>query len=113
MSTKRRWDEVEGSMSESTLRKRFAAEWYRLYKHTVAGGEQFVAHTEARTMHIVQGSCSVECGAVVFLLVAGDILELDAGKYELKVPTGQSLEYINVYDLRQFPEFAEIYKPEK
>lgn len=96
---KRRWDRNEGELSEAALRQRFGGNTFRVARNVYPRATAFIGRTRACTMYVVRGSCwlrSVDEGQ----FSAGDVVEIEAGSYEIKVPETSDIEIVTVWDLR-------------
>jgi hypothetical protein len=95
----RRWNSSEGELSEAALRRRFGSEAFRVARNVYPPSTAFVGRTRACTMYVVRGSCWL-CSVDEGQFVTGDVVEIEAGSYEIKVPSTSDVEIVTVWDLR-------------
>lgn len=94
-----RWDFGEGELSEVALRRRFPSDTFRVAGRVYPPGTTFVGRTRACTVYVVRGRCWLRSGGEG-QFAPGDVVELEAGTYEIKVGEGAEVEVVTVWDLR-------------
>lgn len=94
-----RWDLKDGELSEATLRRRFGGDAFRLRRNVYPAATAFVGKTRACTIYILRGSCSLRAPDEGHF-TAGDVVDVDAGFYEIGVPRTCEVEIVTVWDLR-------------
>ena len=96
----RRWELSDGELSEAAPdSRRFDSRAFRVARRTYPSATVFVGRTQACTIFVLRGSCWLRSGGEGNFS-PGDILDLDAGEYELKVSGSEDLEICTVWDLR-------------
>lgn len=96
-----RWDDMNGELSEATIRRRYAGSAFRVSRSVYPFGTEFVGRTKACTMFVVRGAVRLRSGEEG-QFVAGDVIEIEAGTYELEVSSDADVEIVTVWSLRPF-----------
>lgn len=95
----RRWDPSDGELSEAALRERFQAPSFRVAQNVYPPGTAFSARTRACTVYVLGGALWLRSGEAGDFS-AGDVLELEAGDYELEVAASGEATLVSVWNLR-------------
>jgi hypothetical protein len=95
------WPETGSPMTVASIRQKYDEATFRIAEHRYAPGTSFPGRTRAATWFVLAGSCRVTSGEDV-LVVAGQVVEMDAGDYTMAVAGDSELHLVQVWDLRPF-----------
>jgi hypothetical protein len=88
-------------MTAASITQKCDEATFRIAEHTYAPGMTFPGRTRAATWFVLTGSCRLTFREDV-LVTAGQVVEMDAVDYTMKVAGDSELHLIQVWDLRPF-----------
>jgi mannose-6-phosphate isomerase-like protein (cupin superfamily) len=96
------WPEASGTMTLAAIRRRYDdLTAFRVAEHRYPAGTSFAGRTRAARWFVLAGECNVTGGEEV-VVVAGQVLEIEAGDFSLRVVGDRDLHLVQVWDLRPF-----------
>jgi hypothetical protein len=95
----RRWDVADGDLTLEAVKRLYDAKSARVSERSYPPGAAFPGRSKQGTVYVAAGSCVLTSGGE-HALCAGDVVDLEAGDYALRVTGTDGCRLVFAWDLR-------------